>query len=1501
MFKELLPHTNTEKSENEIEKNTSDKKLFNRQLDFSSKFFEEKYGGRKPEENISRYVTNLLKKLLKPEDGDIKVVICSRVGDINAFAFQNGKIFVSEELIDFCKSEDELLFVLGHELNHIRNKHSEKQHDLRVANETEGFLKSYQDEISLSRVHEYHADVKSFVDLNNQGINPYGAISFTQRMKNRNRYKKAGMTHGEDADRLVNLFWGTKLIDLDNLRPELGDLIPQEFHKDESHALWTDTEDHSSIILKEGFLDDEKRYKKSLKIMKNMGLLESRTVAKSIYERRNEILTRLEDKNISTGTKNGLLFREEKNRELFLIFLRKVEDAVHKVDGVSVLAKDFAVGALLDLFYKIPVGINFARNTNNDEHFDIPETAFGEISTLADIEKCLRDTFDIAEANFLYCSVVPSSFLLGIAEILRRSDENIDNESFDFSKFKHSSESVLNILRKQYEEKGLIPFNEEDVDECRALMWLHVVLELTDDEAEKVTREIFSKHYKLAGQINSKRKLLGMKSLGMSDFEIFENKNEEYLYDEDTRDINKKKEMINQNSSFKEMFTYACRNMDSNEIDFVKRNKSRLSVLSVMSNFIEFSSEDTIKQITIEEVSHVILVMEDILRDLSKETLPLHVEEKIWNELNLMTDKILYVRKEILNLFLKEGLVDVFGLFKRISLNRQIFCYYISDLSERELLPLIKNEDDFHFVNSFLLSSFTENSDKDYENSRTDNGEIYKMYLSYGVFSVLNSQIQSGEISSTEEAFKKFTLLSQKTEAKYTFPSMVPSDVPSFTNKEDENSIESGWQLFVAEKNAFFDYILNNKSFSLEKSEDLRSLLLLTEYIENPFIVSAAKKGIFSRVLDDLSFAEGYNVIFQSKTSIPLEVMELFLQKKAHSHSEIKQCHDEIFARYLNDSEGNKSVSGLIFSEVLFQNMTSNEKLSLLRELLETQNGDIHLRERILSASMDAYEDSDDVSVELQLRTPESIRKDMYRINDEEKYFLLQKLFLGRNGIFENDRTKFDFVDYFFDEQVEGNKEIVDTLRIILKKIIEKCSPEQAFFAIQGLLRGRILLPSNNDKNLWNQAKENLTPKDKYSKEYREERRTKNLDVIFERMDKEEKRTSSKKNLEDSMVALFSDEMQGDKTIKGKLSESGLVVEIAKNLGSMGTRFLQLAGQYMELTSELQEKFNQSYDAVSGQSKLTAYNTLKKNWKNFEQEVLVFGEEVGGGSMTSVYHIETISQQKRVVKVLNPSFRYQLEEVYKILNEVFSDLSSENPEKYGIASHMISDLMKWIEEDFNYENFLAEDKKFLKKWNGYKQKKNEYEITIPQSFGPESKRFKQEEEVEGKNLTKLNELKAEGHNLSQVVSLVIGNFVAQLKDGQVHADIHIGNFRVTSDKKVAILDRNYFLQFDFKDRLFLWELSKKAGDQKGLAKTLIGYFSGLDENKGFVFDEIETELQESLSGVNGSNFMEILPKVLITLRKNNIHIPLKITLLVKNINALKRMADMVGLDQEIEF
>jgi len=345
------------------------------------------------------------------------------------------------------------------------------------------------------------------------------------------------------------------------------------------------------------------------------------------------------------------------------------------------------------------------------------------------------------------------------------------------------------------------------------------------------------------------------------------------------------------------------------------------------------------------------------------------------------------------------------------------------------------------------------------------------------------------------------------------------------------------------------------------------------------------------------------------------------------------------------------------------------------------------------------------------------------------------------------------------------------------------------------------------------------------------------------------------------------------------------IVEGAKNLGAPGVRFLQLLGQYIEVPEDFQREFSKVYDSVFGQSKLAAYILLEREWDSFKTEVKEIGDSVGGGSLMTVYEIFMNDGQKEVVKVLNPNVEYHTEESFEVIKTTIEALARED-KSYNTALQIIDDIKKWIINDINFENFLEKDRQFYENNNGFTNG-NKYSIKVPQSNGIENKFYKREEYIDGINLTRPDELAAKGHDLKGIVSVIASDYMSQIASGLVHSDVHPGNYRITEDNLVAILDRNYVLELDPEDMMLLYGLATSK-DTENKLNTLISYLSHYNERITLDFRGQLGQIMDTESG------MEQLSSVVRYIRKSKMNLPLKISLMIKNMMALNSLSKSVG-------
>jgi hypothetical protein len=363
-------------------------------------------------------------------------------------------------------------------------------------------------------------------------------------------------------------------------------------------------------------------------------------------------------------------------------------------------------------------------------------------------------------------------------------------------------------------------------------------------------------------------------------------------------------------------------------------------------------------------------------------------------------------------------------------------------------------------------------------------------------------------------------------------------------------------------------------------------------------------------------------------------------------------------------------------------------------------------------------------------------------------------------------------------------------------------------------------------------------------------------------------------------------------------SVSAFLLEIAGRLGAPGVRFLQLIGQYVPLSPELNKLFRDAYDKVEGQPKFTAHHTLVREWPEAKTKLTGLGKREGGGSLNSVFSTmakgETGEEEevKEVERIRNPNALFHAETSYTLLKDIFTNLSKKYPE-FRPALQALDDIRDWIRADIESENFLEDDAKFRTQHDGFNDG-GRYKIKIPLSKPPESKYLQREEFIAGKNLTHPEELTEQGHDLKQIVSLVAKNFANQILTNQVHSDLHPGNIRVTENNEVAFLDRSFYLHLEMADQMFIFALSQSAGNPEEAAKTCCDYLKAQGASiKPGTREEI---LEESAELSNTSDPIGRMLELAIILRKHELRLPLKITLIIKNIFYLNRLAKTAGFN-----
>jgi len=163
--------------------------------------------------------TNLLKYVNRKKIEYKFKIIESDV--INAFSIAGGNVYVTTGMLNFIKSDDELAFVIGHEIGHVDKKHGMQMVQYAaLANEIGGSDAEYYAQIAYTIVNtpfnkyqEYEADEAGAYLCHHSSYNPSAGIDFFDRLskesgeekEKRNTFSDILRTHPYSKDRSKHL------------------------------------------------------------------------------------------------------------------------------------------------------------------------------------------------------------------------------------------------------------------------------------------------------------------------------------------------------------------------------------------------------------------------------------------------------------------------------------------------------------------------------------------------------------------------------------------------------------------------------------------------------------------------------------------------------------------------------------------------------------------------------------------------------------------------------------------------------------------------------------------------------------------------------------------------------------------------------------------------------------------------------------------------------------------------------------------------------------------------------------------------------------------------------------------------------------------------------------------------------------------------------------------------------------------------------------------------
>jgi len=565
-----------------------------------------------------------------------------------------------------------------------------------------------------------------------------------------------------------------------------------------------------------------------------------------------------------------------------------------------------------------------------------------------------------------------------------------------------------------------------------------------------------------------------------------------------------------------------------------------------------------------------------------------------------------------------------------------------------------------------------------------------------------------------------------------------------------------------------------------------------------------------------------------------------------------------------------------------------------------------------------------------------------YLSNAAARYITLRKLLLGEGGVLTDQKGRDDLIDALEESWLsfDNDDNAAKLVHNILVSIINSQEPEELYKYIAPVLQELILRPPqrqpNNSPIAQKKAQEIL--EELVSRRRLSVIREKDVQLLSRRIERimggsslqDEQNKQTEKlhddtpNVEDAFRILKRFLPEDNERPIGRLSPVQLAILLGKKSGAIGVRMLQLGGQYYPIPDEDKDEFREIYDQMRGQSRLQAFRLLKREAEHVPEiqdlmkDIKTFGGRIGGGSLVTVYDVKLNNGSHEVVGVRNPNAAYHVSEVATLADTTLDLAIAQDPENVDLrlAKALVYDAVEWINEELHDSDFEAKDSVYhvendtreeqLAAQRIMNRGRSKYHIMVPYTKPTGSLWVRREEFIDGHNLNGLEiadqtdiasgKITKEDHK--QVISTLIRNYCAQLLKGSyAHSDVHPGNFRITSDNQnVAILDRYNLIPITSERRAQIKTIfSSVVSGNIGSALTTLLQASNADQ----IIDP--SVIQSLSSNVSSSNDpTKAATQSIVELKKRGVHIPLELSLIMRNIFALFGMAQEAGFNSITE-
>lgn len=546
----------------------------------------------------------------------------------------------------------------------------------------------------------------------------------------------------------------------------------------------------------------------------------------------------------------------------------------------------------------------------------------------------------------------------------------------------------------------------------------------------------------------------------------------------------------------------------------------------------------------------------------------------------------------------------------------------------------------------------------------------------------------------------------------------------------------------------------------------------------------------------------------------------------------------------------------------------------------------------------------------------------LYLANAAARYALVRKILLGEGGALEDDIGRQGVVEGLmgswlkFEEGSTAHKVLYNLLGALMKT----AKSDELYKFISPVLQELVLRPpkepASNADIAGQQARQVLHDmKRRHILSATDSADEANVhQKIVNLMRGSIEAVVSRTGATEALLALFGDTAAYEFK---KVSPTELALMTGKKSGSLGVRMLQLAGQYYDIPEEERDEYNEVYDGMKGQSRLQAYRTLLREANHSQTvaellpRIASIDERLGGGSQVTVLGITLVDGSKEILGVRNPNAEYHVDHLSQVVQQALVAAVAKDPNNLDLqmAQTLVADAVTWIKAELNDFDFPIKDAVFrvendTQQGTSFGKGNSRYELYVPTAPASDSAWIRRETFVPGVNLNGLKISETEPTNLADkrisqedyrhAVSLLVRNYVHQIRQGKVlYPDIHPGNFRITEDNKsVAVFDRYGLIPITDALRSTMQQTFQAAiaGNIETAIEGVVRYSTA-----GHSVDT-QQHTQNIIGRLPSAHRdpATAMMQTIIEVKKEGITIPIQLSLLMRNIYSLSKMAQRGG-------